>query len=599
MEKDRSFCDLQPIHNLNAIQPHGVLMVLAVDNLKIVQLSDNAALLFDLPVSNMLDAPVQPFLTDKSFGELCDFQKTGLFKNNLPVVLQLRLPGGDVREWLAEIHEKDGCLLVELEWENKQGHQHYSFLNIVQKLQHIGSAFHAASTQDAILTLAVKEIKEVSGFDKVMIYSFDAEWNGTVVAEEAEPGMDVYMGLKFPASDVPKPARDLYLKTPYRKIANIDDEPIGLIPKVNPVTGQFTDLSDCRLRSVMPVHLEYLRNMGVKASMSVRMIYKEQLWGLIACHHRTPKYLSYEACAVFEYLSNVISSKLGSVLMYEAKVKADFLNRHTEELIACIQAAESVTAGLEQQANTLLQLFEADGVAICHAGTVTTYGLAPPEEQVQEIVMWLRGEASLKVNQVPSIAKHLGSAAAYATDASGLLSIPIQPYESNYLLLLRQEVVRTVAWGGDPNRVMHFSNEGSHYHPRNSFAIWKETVLQTAKPWTEEHLSVADKLRNALVELTLKEVTSRLETKVAERTEALNQSKIELEKALKELSQFTFLTTHNLQEAVRKIHFLASKLKEQLAGNPGQVYIEQIVSANTNTLDLIRRLENLSRMNDT
>jgi light-regulated signal transduction histidine kinase (bacteriophytochrome) len=181
---------------------------------------------------------------------------------------------------------------------------------VYQELKFVIAAIEATASIEDAARLAVNELKRISGFDKVMVYQFDADWNGTVIAEAMEPEMEPYFGLKFPASDIPKQAREMYRKNPYRFIPDVAYQPVRLYPVLNPVTGGFTDLTDSNLRSVAGVHLEYLRNMRVAASMSTRIVKDEQLWGLISCHHRTAKPLSYQMCSLFELLSTIISAKV-------------------------------------------------------------------------------------------------------------------------------------------------------------------------------------------------------------------------------------------------------------------------------------------------
>ncbi len=494
------------------------------------------------------------------------------------------------------VHEKDECIIIEIEFKNLIQVKEYKFTSVFQQLQLVMSAINVANSIKEIASIAASQIKAITGFDKVMIYSFDEEWNGTVIGEEMNEGMDNYLGLKFPASDVPKQVRDLYLKTPYRIIPNREYVPSRLIPEINPVTGNETNLSDCRLRSVIPVHLEYLKNMNVMASMSTRIIQKEKLWGLIACHHRTEKYLSFEECSILEFLSNVISSKLSSIInlsSQENNIKLDSLYNELTELIG---PNDNLITVLKRNYESLLSMLGADSVAICWSGEIETIGKTPRVEEIKKIRDWLTNKGLSKVFHSDSLTQVFDEAFEYADVASGLLALPIQPYEDNYILAFRSEAIENITWGGNPDEAIIFENKSNTYRPRSSFEIWKETVRNTCIPWPADELAVAERFRNAIVERTLQALTATLEKKIIERTDALLKSKTELEETYNELMQITYVATHDLQEPTRKIHILGTKLKEFLEGEIPNEYLIRILASSIRISTLLRDLLTYSRL---
>jgi light-regulated signal transduction histidine kinase (bacteriophytochrome) len=327
-----------------------------------------------------------------------------------------------------------------------------------------------------------------------------------VIAEEKEEGMDVYMGLKFPASDVPKQARELYRRNPYRLIPNVDYQPIKLYPVINPLTHAFTDLTDSNLRSVVPVHLEYLRNMKVSASMSTRILKDGVLWGLIACHHRTPKYLSYQMCSVFELLSHIISAKISSLTNTDTHLYKSEMQHLLTRVMESVYKTGSLTVGLLTQEEALLKLLSGGGMALSLNRQVETIGAAPNSEDVRNLVFWLQTNGINKTYQHTNLSSAYEDAEEYVAQGSGLLALPIQPEKGDYILVFRPEVIQQTNWGGNPNEAVQFEPDRKTYHPRNSFQLWKETVSKTAMPWTETEVDVAESFRSLVMEYTLNKV---------------------------------------------------------------------------------------------
>lgn len=501
---DAALCGRIPIQFINSIQPQGVLLVVDKNNFTIIQLSANAGELLGQPAQDLLGKPLQHIISPASFAQLNNDSDT--FRFTTPLELEIT---GNERRHLALVHEKDGALQIEIELPSYYNEQEGD-LGLMANMRRIMAAVNNAATIEDVARLAASEIKRISGFDKVMIYTFDEEWIGTVIAEEMEPGMDSYLGLRFPASDIPRQARELYLRNPYRLIPDRGYEPVDLVPEINPLTRKTTDLSDCKFRGVPPVHLQYLGNMNVTASMSTRIIHDERLWGLIACHHRSPKYLSFNQCSFFELLSNVISSRISSLVHRQSQQREEYLASHFNDIIANLNSFHDLASAFDEIRYQLLLVLNAGGVAYCDQDQVISAGIVPDENDIREITSWLKQEAVSQTTHYAALSYRFPAAGAWAEQASGLLVMPIQPYEGSFLLAFRPEVVRQVQWGGDPNKVVTFEPNTTNYHPRNSFAIWKETVRHTAERWEKEELVIAEKLRISLVEFTLRHLASEI-----------------------------------------------------------------------------------------
>jgi light-regulated signal transduction histidine kinase (bacteriophytochrome) len=487
---DASFCGKVPLHQTNSIQPHGVLLVVKKEDLTILQCSENAGDVFQLPFTELVNQPVTSFLTEEDRVKLSGVI-TGSPTGKLPFHFRVK-----DKRFLAIIDPYPLYFVFEIEREPLTENESSSFTSIYQQVKLSIAAIESCATTGETCTTIAKEVKKLSGFDKVMVYRFDEEWNGDVIAEEAEQGMESYLGLKFPASDIPKQARELYKKSPYRLIPTNRYEPVRLYPVINPLTNAFTDLSNSNLRSVAAVHLEYLHNMKVNASMSTRILKDGELWGLIACHHRTPKYLSYEMRTIFELLSNVISAKISAVQNGDSfqfkSAKQELQRRLVESVVA--------NGGMGAERLTLMQFLDADGVAIITNYRVETAGITPEQHEIEDLVFWLQANDIHSLYHQPALPAAYDAAESFAQKGSGLLALPVDLYNGDLILAFRSEVVRKIDWGGNPAEAIQFESDGKRYHPRASFRIWQQKVRQTARPWNKETLEVAEGLLNFLVE---------------------------------------------------------------------------------------------------
>jgi chemotaxis family two-component system sensor kinase Cph1 len=492
---DSELCGKVPIHLINTVQPYGALLVLDRDSLQIVQASENIEQLFGIPVPKLINASVAPHLDARSVAFLQQVAAT----DKIPRIWTI----GE-KQYLSLVHVKDKYILAEIELIPYEEKDQRSFVSLFQEIKYSMSLINAATTAVEVCTIAARELQRLSGFDKVMIYRFDAEWNGTVIAEEMQAEMESYMGFTFPASDIPRQARELYLKNPYRFIPDRNYQPVRLYPVMNPLTRSFIDLSDCNVRGVVAVHLEYLANMGVTASMSTRILHNDKLWGLIACHHRTAKNLSFEVCSVFQLLSEVISARILSLQNKEKHGFSTHLQETYTRLIEKIYEAQDLRKGLLEGDTTLLHLFNAQGAALTKEGKFPSVGTVPDPDTLSELIFWLHTRRKDRIIYTDHLSGQFERAAAYTDIASGLLAVPVDPAKDEYLLLFRAEVKKVIDWGGDPGGRIVFEKDEKYYHPRHSFKLWRQIVSGASLPWKEEELTIATTLRSFLYEFTNK-----------------------------------------------------------------------------------------------
>lgn len=490
---DSDFCGSLPLGNINVIQEYGYLMVLEKTSYQIVQVSENFVDILSKPLAEIIGTPLES-LVDSSIIEKLTQRGNDNLRDRVPFKLVLAK-----QQLIAVAHFKEHYVLLELEAFDAA--QERSFNQAFENIKYALAAIDQAKSIKELSELAILEIRKMTGFDGIMMYQFDKDWNGTVIAEEKSEGLENYLGHTFPASDVPKQARQLYLQNPYRLIPDRDYRPVRLYPVINPITKVFTELSDCNLRGVAAVHLEYLKNMNVKASMSIRVIHGGQLWGLIACHHLTTNNLSLELCSICELLSSFISNKISSLIAKEKYEQESEIHRRQNTLIAQVYAENDLIDGiLNDSKYNLTHVFDAGGSAMVLDGKITAIGDVPDHDFLEDLVLWLQSKGVKQIFHTEHLTQLYEDAAAYADIASGLLVIPLDREKGNYIFCFRPELVQTIKWGGDPNQAINFEPGSKNYHPRNSFSIWQETLRQTSNPWNSHELATAEQLRSFIYE---------------------------------------------------------------------------------------------------
>lgn len=501
---DSEFCGSLPLHLINQIQPYGALIVLSKVDLTIIQVSENIEKFTGFKHTDVVKQQIKRFISEDSFSELQSKSVAGLKGK---VSLRLTFNETNISNSLLAIcHQKDSYLLLEIERLEEDEYANRPFSNVYGEVRSALERINTAETVLEVCAKATEELKKLSGFDKIMIYRFDKDWNGEVIAEEMEAKMESYIGLRFPASDIPKQARGLYLQNPYRLIPTRDYTPVKIYPVINPVSGGFIDMSGCNLRSVPAVHLEYLKNMDVMASMSTAIIKDGELWGLISCHHRTEKHVSFDMCSVFELLSGIISSRIHAIAHQHQLQVSGQLHSIMAKLMEQVYVDDDTVRGITSHNITVLDLLQCTGAAVLYNKQYKTIGDVPDRYQVKELVLWLQGQNIEKLFTISSLSVVHEAALAYSNIGSGIIVLPIHAGKGEYVIGFRPEIVQTVSWGGNPNEAINFETNGVSYHPRNSFNIWQQTVSNTAARWTDEVLQTAEAFRNFLIESALKKV---------------------------------------------------------------------------------------------
>ena len=512
---DLDTCASEPIHIPGRIQSFGALVAVSSDWL-IAHCSDNLGEFLGLsvqpqpgePLGHHTGAPLLAALRRK----LQAIAASGTVERSFGEELT---PGG--QRFDIALHVSGRTIVIEFERHAPGEYDH----NLAM-LRPLMARLERARDPATLCDLAARELKTMLGFDRVMVYRFHPDDTGEVFAEAREMRLESFFGLHYPASDIPPQARKLYLANILRIICDVADPTVPIVPVVSPI-GVPLDLSQSTLRSVSPIHIEYLRNMGVTASMSISIIVRGKLWGLFACHHYAgPRVVPYSLRSIAELFAQLFALQLG-------QVESDIVREQTQRAQVIhdrIMAQLAESSGLVKHFDAMIALFADviphDGASAWIDGQYLARGSTPTAEQFRAIVPLLNSGAASSLLATQNLAERLPAAHEFIEVAAGALAIPVSRRPRDYIVLWRREQKQTVTWGGNPEKSVELGPNGIRLTPRKSFEAWQQVVEGTSLPWSEEDIRAAEALRVTLLEVILRMTDSAM----AERARSQEQQEL-------------------------------------------------------------------------
>ncbi|MBB5036803.1 ATP-binding protein [Prosthecobacter dejongeii] len=547
---DLTNCDREPIHIPGSVQPHALILVLAEPSLSILQASANAPERLGLPLEELLQKTLIELLRDSDSAYLEKHVLSKQLEASPHYLPPLKVgPAGQTFE--ALLHRHQGLLILELEqWPDQTSMVHEA---VYVSLKHTLNQLQGTTSVVEFCQRAAEHVQEFTGFDRIMVYRFADDASGHVIAESKRADLESYLGLHYPASDIPKQARTLFVKSQLRLNPDVKYEPVALVPALRPDTGLPLDMSYCVSRSMSPIHAEYLQNMGVGASMSISIVIGEELWGLFACHHYSPRYVSHTTRMACEFLAHMLSLQVSNKesdeqheyklrLHQEHRLLADAMALHAEFHPVLIQSKGTTFAGIE-----------AGGAALLLNDMVYLRGETPDEDSVRALSLQLAESIEPSVWATDHLSKLFPDWAKCAELASGVLAARLSRQTPAYVLWFRPEEKQTMSWAGDPTKPMETGPHGDRLTPRKSFELWQEEVRGRSRPWLACEIDAARMLRQTI-----------LETEVR-RAEQLVRLNAELDERNRQLDSFAYVASHDLKEPLRGISNYSNFLLEDFA----------------------------------
>ncbi len=550
-ESDISSCADEPIRTPGAIQPHGVLFLVNKPHLQVEVVSENVLEFLGRTVESCIGATLSEIFPRGAYEQVHE-------------IIELLVDGEEEGAAELTVNAKNGeiivdcrvCstgnqVLIELDNARTAGALSHTpdidILAVQSILARLGRQKNVSDLANAV----VREVRKVTGFDRIMVYRFHADFHGEVIAESIVDGWESYLGLHFPESDIPKQARALYRENPIRHIAASKYTPVALC--ADTLRSDAIDLSSSQLRSVSPVHLEYLENMGVGSSMSISLMDGDALWGLIACHHKTPRYFDYRSRKACELLGTTFSLMLLQLEEAEHSRELVRLQDIERQLIAFMANTLPFIDGAFRYLPNLSDLVNADGAASITGDLISKVGLLPSNIQIRDFVDWLVENDDSEVFATNRLVERYPAARQWDNELRGVLAIEVSRARKQFLLCFRQQIMHTVTWGGDPNKNVTRAASPNQLRPRTSFAAWVQEVADESQEWSSMEVSVAHTLRRTILHVIVdwtKEVAG------------LNEK---LKRSNKNLQTFAETAAHDLKEPLRGIGNYISFFEEDHA----------------------------------
>lgn len=540
-------CDLEPIHIPSSIQPHGLLLVARSSDLRIVYTSANSAELLGAAPAFVLQHTLVDLLGRDAVAAIQNALRQEQYLPNNVLVLNFAVGGATRFDVVA--HHSGDLLCVELEPTGEDGRSDSLPTQMEGAIRELGRP----KTVQGLCDILAPLVRRLTGYDRVMVYQFDRDGNGEIVAEDKDPEMEPFLGLRYPATDIPRQARKLYLSQRVRTIVDVSYQPVPLLANPDLAHGELLDMTYCGLRSVSPIHIEYLQNMGVGATFGVSLIHGNELWGMLICHHRSRKHVSPAIRSFCDLVGQTASLLIG--VTQQARESLQRLERKNllEALHRSVEANGSLWTALMQHGKEILALAGADGVLIKLGEETELIGRTPALAECIDLMSSLRVTSGDSISSTDQSGILSSAFVPLAHLASGALVAPLRE-PGDGILWLRGEIAETVRWAGKPENGKQITGEGSvRLSPRKSFAAWEEVQRGRSLPWHPVDEEAATGLQRIIADRFL--------------VDRLSLEQLLREKRIEALSHMAGGLAHEINNPLAIIHGTANNLREAASGD--------------------------------
>ncbi|MEL7301314.1 MAG: HWE histidine kinase domain-containing protein [Pseudomonadota bacterium] len=506
---DLTNCDREPIHALGRVQSYGALLAISSDWI-IQHASENIDRFLGASASaltgTMLTDFVPKHLAHDVRSRMQMLAGPDAVERLFNVTLKEGEDGGEDTLVDLAIHRSDRTIVIELESADASS----ASTDFISQVRPMIDRISKGRDVEHLCQLAARQLRGLVGFDRVMVYRFEEDDTGTVVAEALRTGLEPYLGLRYPASDIPKQARALYKRSLLRTISDVNDEGFAIVPPQSP-EGAPLDLSLSSTRAVSPIHLEYLRNMGVQASLSVSILKRGKLWGLFACHHEAPRVLPYSVRTAAELFGQLFAFVLDQKEADIEREERDAAQRVHDRVMAQLAGGRSISANFETLIDSIQTVIAHDGAVGWVDGEFVSRGATPTREEFLGLAKFLNTTATGSIFTTDNIEALYPAADSFADRAAGLLVLPVSRRPRDYIVLFRREIAHSVTWAGNPEKPVEAGPNGVRLTPRKSFEAWQQVVRNKSARWTKQEVGSAEALRVTLLEVVLRMSDEALE----------------------------------------------------------------------------------------
>lgn len=571
-----SNCDREPIHIIGRVQPHGFLMVVHNETFVIEQVSEN--------VCNMVPGGEVKQLLGKSVLDLLPEGSRSWFENSfLTTGYGIIALGG--RKFYGFNHVSADKIIIECEvlWDSSDKDRLWELDN----LSCMAGQLNGLEKAEEMANLVAGEMRNYLDYDRVNVMRFDNNWNSEVIGESLKGATTSILGHRFPASDIPLAGRNMLLKKTIRQIPNVQAKAVDIIPYINSTTGTPTDILKSELRNPSEIHLEYLNNMEVSATISFSILSKGKLWGLISCHNYSPIFVDAWKRKVSGLMTQALASEITSIQKSTSLKEYKQLNQNRLRVVEKLEKHKDLISGLRMEDPDILDITLGSGVAIFLNNQLYTYGSTPTEEEIESLLGWLVYSSKKKVFTTRSLWKAFPEAMMYKDTACGLMALEISKYNLEYLLFFKPEIPRTRIWAGKPEKL---SLNGKNYiHPRRSFEKWEETVRGKSLKWNSNEKEIAKLFVKDLTAFELRDQASSLRA-LNSQLEITAKRLVEKNNQLKD---FGLIMAHNLRGPMNNILLLHECYRDEPTESNAQFFFQKIPSIVDNLFQTMTDLEKI------